>query len=52
MDRPIRRRVAARNAHGVELAAGLLRGVLQEHDREAIAALEAFASANGWRVAA
>jgi hypothetical protein len=36
----------------VELAAGLLRGVLQEHDWEAVAALEAFATANGWRLAA
>lgn len=32
--------------------AGLLRGVLQEHDREAMAALIAFADANGWRLAA
>ena len=30
-----------------ELVAGLLRGVLQEHDREAVAALEAFATRTG-----
>jgi hypothetical protein len=36
----------------VELVTGLLRGVLQEHDREAIAALTAFADAHGWRLAA
>jgi hypothetical protein len=36
----------------VELVAGLLRGVLQEHDREAMAALTAIADANGWRLAA
>ena len=35
-----------------ELVAGLLRGVLQEHDREAMAALTAFADANGWQLAA
>ena len=36
----------------VELAAGLLLGVVQEHDREAMAALSAFADAKGWRLAA
>jgi hypothetical protein len=35
----------------VELAAGLRHGVLQERDRESMAALVAFAGANGWRVA-
>lgn len=36
----------------VELVTGLLRGVLQEHDREAVAALIAFADAHGWQLAA
>jgi hypothetical protein len=37
----------------IELVTGLLRGVAAERpSREAIAALEAFASANGWRFAA
>ena len=35
-----------------ELVAGLLRGVLQEHDREEMVALTAFADANGWRLVA
>jgi hypothetical protein len=36
----------------LELVTGPLRGVLQEHDREEMVALTAFADANGWRLVA
>ena len=52
MDRAVCRRGATRHPTDVELVTGPLRGVLQAHDREAMAALTAFAEASGWRLAA